>query len=188
RPCPCRRAALRSESRASRAPSCSQRVFHRSEELRRRLRQRAGERAARGVLVAAAAEAMRDGIDGHLALGTEARLHASRLVLAKEDGDLDAADGARIADQVLRVEELAGHEAAGHGQPRDATVLAHLDAPEHLAELGQGVVGTLLVEAVGRHGGILSRPWALGCCWRGSRGWGWRRGRLSVVLCVRYQL
>jgi len=100
---------------------------------------------------------MGDGIHGHLALGTETRLYPPRLVLPEQDGDFDAADGARIADEVLRFEELTRDEVARHGEPCHATVIAHLDTAEHLTELGQGVAGTLLVEPVRDERGIRPR-------------------------------
>ena len=61
-------------------------------QRRRRLVERAPHGAARGVLVAAAAEAMRDAVDGHLALAAEAHLDdRPSAFLAEEHRDLDAA-------------------------------------------------------------------------------------------------
>src|SRR5207247_5087698 len=129
-------------------PGGDQRLAHGLEQGRHRLVQRPGDRAARGVLVTAAAEAVSDSVDRHVALAAQTRLHRARPLLVEQHRDLDSPYRARVADQILGIEKIARDETARHAEPGDLTIGADLNPPQHLAELDQRIARALLVETV----------------------------------------
>src|SRR5262249_60256457 len=125
------------DSRTRSAP----RGVPRAEELRGGLLERSAERAARRVLVAAAAELMSDAVHGNSPLATKAGLDHTIGFFAEEHGDVDTFDRARIGHEVLGCEKRIGTKTAGNGEPGDAAVRAQLNAAQDAPEHGQRIGG-----------------------------------------------
>jgi hypothetical protein len=76
------------------------------------------------------AETGRDPPYVHLPLGPEIHLHASRLHLSQQEGNLDARDRPRVGDKILSFQKRPGNAPGRQGEPGNATVSTHL----HLLE------------------------------------------------------